>query len=499
MTTATAPAFRRALDPAPSAVERGPLARLHWRAGLGVDPALSAVVVDGAMGAEWPALIAETHARLLDPAGLRPLATPSPIGRHVGAALEATPAWQTLCDAAALHPGIARETTAALASVVRTAVVAAGAAKTDARATAGDLSTARARLAAARSAVDATRKAGAKPTAANLAEAVAAATAEERAAGAVVAAEAAGERAGVSVASQAAAVAAIASQAGEAADGVRALIACGMGDAIGAATAGEVPDDVVRALTPDVVKLMKLIGALRESLREGRASRHLPGREGVLGQSVGGLADVGDLTALSRAALSGALGAGMASLARLQLVQGRAATLEKGGGHANKGDVVVVLDQSGSMAGARALWANALALAVVLEAQSAGRHAAVVTFDGAVRTTAIADGPTGTRAALRACLGAPDGGTNLRAALTAARDTLALMRRSGAPADVLLITDGDWTADALTGWPSTTPLRAVFVGGDAPAEARFTSSWSVNAVDGADGQASAVEIARTIV
>jgi uncharacterized protein with von Willebrand factor type A (vWA) domain len=161
----------------------------------------------------------------------------------------------------------------------------------------------------------------------------------------------------------------------------------------------------------------------------------------------------------------------------------------------------VILDQSGSMKGARALWAGALAVAVLLEAHADGRHVAVVTFSGAVRSVVVVDSAVTMHAALTAVLMAPAGGTCLRPALDAAAAALGRMRKSGDPADVLLITDGDWQANALASWTSDAArrarLRGVFVGGAAPEGSGLLDAWSVD-VDAAD-PAAAVTIARTIV
>jgi hypothetical protein len=474
---------------------------MHWRHGVASDTDLATVVDPGtgpgAMSAEWPALLAETHARLLDPAGVRPLARPSPVGAAVGAKLESHPSWVSLTDAAALHPGIARDAVVGLSSVIRDALATAGASTTDTRRTLADLD-------AARTALDAARKArDANPSDLPLQRAaVDAAKAVERSEGAAQGADAMGARVGGALDADAVGevIATVARAASERANGVRALSASGMGSALGCGDASSVPDDVVELLTPEVAAMLRAVGALRLALRDGRTTRHLPGREGMLGPDMGGLDRVGDLTPLARASLAGLLGPGLASLERLKLIQGRASVTEKGGGKAHKGDVVIVLDQSGSMDGARGLWANALALAVVLEARAENRVTAVVTFNGNVRASVIVDGPAGMRHAMAAICTAPKGGTRLKPALTQAAVCLAGMRRGGDPADVLIVTDGEWTADALDGGGfDRARLRAVFVGGSAPEGATFASSWSLQSVEGADASAVAVEIARTVV
>ncbi len=502
----------RAADPAPSSIERGPTARLHWRHGVASDPALASVVDPvGAppMSGEWASVLAETHARLVTPGAVAPLARPAPVGLAVGEALAAHPSWQALTDAAALHPGIARDAVVGLADVVRGALTSAGAADTDTRRLAADLEAARARLEALRAL--APRQADGSPDTstetardahrlANEAGAV-----EERAAGAVQAGDAMGARVRAALGTDAteAAMARIVGHAEEKADAVRAAVIAGLGSALGSHDVAALPDAVVALLTPEVAALLRRVGALRLALREGRASRHLPGREGMLGPDVGGLDRAGDLTALARAGLAGLLGPGLAAVERLRLVQGRAAVVEKGGGKANKGDVAIVVDKSGSMRGARETWAMALALALLLEARAEHRAVAVVTYSGHVLASVIVDGPAAMPAALAAILRTSGGSNNERAALVEAGAVLGRMRRGGDPADVVMITDGQWEASNMTGSPiGKARLRGVFIGGSVPPGAAFASAWEVRAVDdgnetGAD--AIAVEIASVVV
>lgn len=500
-------AFRRALDPAPSAIERGAPARLHWRSGLATDSALAAIATDGNLSPEWSAVLAETHARLLDPSGVKPLATPSPIGAAVGRALEADPSWPGLVAAASLHPVVARETVSALAPLVRRAVVAADAAKTDSRRALADLQAARARLAEARAASEAAKGADAATRAEALREAVAAGDAEQRASAAYQQASAAADRVEAQVAGLAGQIAAVAAGAADDAAAIHAVMGCGLGHALGAASPADLPSDVVALLTPEVARILTLVGALQAALREGRDVRHLPGREGMLGPDVGGLDRIGDARPVTLAGLAGTLGKAAQLHTLIQLARGRAAVVEKGGGRANDGHVVLVVDQSGSMQGARAVWATALTLAMLLEAQAQGRHAVVVTFAGGVRGRAIVDGPTGLRAAFALVCRDSDGNdTNVRAALDGALDGLQDLPRAGKGADVVLVTDGVWSASEVAAWPTGADaprLQAVLLAGNPPAglDRRIVRDvWTVDAAADVDGGGDlAVQIARTIV
>jgi hypothetical protein len=521
-------------EPAPSTRERSAYARVTYPAALADHAALVDVASDPG---EAAALVAETHAALVDPDGGRDLPAPSAIGAAVARALRAAPEWQALADVAAGSPRIAAEATATLAPAIRAALVRAQAGRTDGRGAGLALAAARARLERARAAAAAARaEADAAEAAADAvatdpaADDAALDAAEDAADAARAAADAAGrdaadaadaaDRAGAAcqaagaVAGRidatagpavAAAVAAAARVAGEAAADHAALAGCGLAAAMGADTPDEIPGDVVDALRgADLRALLRLVGALRAALRAGRATRHLPGRDGVVGRDVGGLDRIADLAPMTRAALAGHLGGGLASLAALRLVQGTAAIVDRGGGHAHRGHVAVVVDLSGSMEGARATWARALALAVVLEARAEHRAAAVVTYSGTVRGTALADTPAGMADAVRLLCAPASGGTATGAALAAALAALRQLPRSGDAADVLLVTDGDWTADAVAGYP-TAPgsprLRVVTVGGAMPPDVSpaVAEAWTVDVVEGAEGERHAVSIARAVV
>jgi len=493
-----------ASDPAPSAHERGPVARLQWRHGLDVDVDLARVTVDTpAVPMEWSALLAETHAALLDPTGLRSLDRPSPIGVSVTDSLRAAPAWQGLADAARSHPLIAREAVVQLADVVKGALLKAGArSATDARRSLADLDAARAALERARAAQKAAQGDTSPEGRKALREALKAATdaqaAEERAHGAVNADAAIAQRTGDALDEAGDAIAAIAQAAQGRADAAHAFSnACGSG--VGVGGTAPLADDVVKALTPEVAAMLRAVGAIRKALQAGRAARHVRGREGMVGVTQGGIEHAADLTSLALAGLAGHLGSPMAALTRLALVESRADVVEKGGGLARNGDVIVVVDQSGSMEGPRALWAGALALAVLLEARADGRTAALVTFDTHVRASIVVDSPDSLARAVVALSVQSDGGTGLRAALSEACAVLGRMPHGGDPADALLITDGGWDADALQGWPDRARLRGCFIGGSAPTGSTFASTWEVRATEGVDAEALAVEIASVIV
>lgn len=494
-----------ASDPIPSSVERGPVARAHWRHGLANDEAFAATVVDTAdTPAEWSSVLAETHASLLDPQGSTPLPSPSPLGVAVSEALRGTEAWAPLCDAARAHPMIAREAVGELAGAVLDALKSAGAKPdTDTRVSLADLEAARRALDEAREALKRTN-ADPKATREQLRDAqravVDARAKEERAEANANRDAGIARRTGAALSSEEteAIVAGLAAKAEGRAHALHAYSnAAGSGAGIGGSST--ISDAVVKALTPEIVKILEKIGALRKALQAGRAARHVRGREGMKGQAHGGLADVADLTALALAGVSGMLGPEYAALTTLALVEGRADVIEKGGGIARNGHVLLVADQSGSTAGARQQWIAALCLSVALEARADGRTVGLVTFSDRVTAEIVIDSPASFVAALKALTSPDYGGTDVRAALAAAARLLARMPHGGEPSDVLLVTDGAFDASEAAGFPETSRLRACFIGGSAPAGIKLASAWEVRAVDGKEGDAAALEIAQTIV
>jgi hypothetical protein len=498
---ARALALAAASDPAPVAVERGPVARLHWRHGLDVDTALADAATCETVPREVPALLAETHAELLDPAGVRPLAQPSPVGREVLGVLRSSPRWRELCDASRAHPLVAREAVLALHGAVLGALTTAGASReTDTRQALADLEAARAARERAKRLADEARKAGDAPKAREALRAgVTAQAAEERARGALAAAEAIASRTASTLA-DGDAVARVADKAAKRCDDLATLTAAlGTGSGVGGDRAP--PDALLRMLSKDEVKrMLRMVGALRAALARGRASRHVRGREGMVGVTVGGLAHVADLTPLSVAMLSGAVGPGAAALARLDLAEDRAAVIEKGCGLSRSGHVLVVVDQSGSMRDAREEWASAVALAIILEARADGRVCGLVTYNGAVRHSGLVDSAKSLGAAIEALCRGSIGDNNEHAALVEASRLLRTMPHGGDPADVVMVTDGQWHAANTAGVDlDRTRLRGVFIGGTAPEGMGFASTHEVRAVEGAEGHEAAVTICEGVV
>lgn len=543
------PAARRvsSLVGAPSLTcARGPLAQVTLRS----RDTLAALDVIADRGAgrvgEWASAVAETHARLVDPAGCRPL--PPGAGSSWGASAMSTltglPTWGELRAASALHPSIARDAArdlcAALATAIRLDDVPRDGAATSPEAAQGALDDAQRDLGEARAAFDALDGDGdgdgapddgddAPDADADAPDGVGTrrgrgrgrgrspAQVRDRLRAATDAVEAArrdlhraqGRRTALSdrarqAHDQIARAAQVAAQAASArATACRTLSEAGIGDSTGCF--GGLPDDLVDAVarTPGLAAILRECGAIREAARSARVSPIVPGREGMVGPSTGGLRDVADLRPLESAALAGGLGRAMQVAALVRLVGDRAATSAKGGGGGERGDVVVLVDRSGSMSGPRETWARALALAITVDAVREGRRVAVSLFDDvatpAVVVRSVADLP----AIVRTLSGGSNGGgTTVASALAEAHRALPHLRHGGRGADVLLITDGEIRDDEVTATSATFPhgakLRCALVetARTAPIP-RAVSTWHVRA-DGGTGRAAAVSIAAAV-
>ena len=518
-------------------VARGPLAQVTLRS----RDTLAALdhVADRGAGrvAEWASAVAETHARLVDPAGCRPL--PPGAGSSWGASamgtLTSLPTWGELRAASALHPSIARDAArdlcAALATAIRLDDVPRDGAATSPEAAQGALDDAQRDLGEARAAFDAldgdgddgapddgddapdapdgvgTRRGRGRSPAQVRGRLRAATDAVEAARRDLHRAQ--GRRTALSdrarqAHDQIARAAQVAAQAASArAEACRTLSEAGIGDSTG--TFAGLPDDLVDAVarTPGLAAILRECGAIREAARSARVSPIVPGREGMVGPSTGGLRDVPDLRPLESAALAGGLGRAMQVAALVRLVGDRAATAAKGGGTGERGDVVVLVDRSGSMAGSRETWARALALAITVDAVREGRRVAVSLFDDvatpAVVVRSVADLP----AIVRTLSGGSNGGgTTVASALAEAHRALPHLRHGGRGADVLLITDGEIRDDEVTATSATFPhgakLRCALVetARTAPIP-RAVSTWHVRA-DGGTGRAAAVSIAAAV-
>ena len=106
-----------------------------------------------------------------------------------------------------------------------------------------------------------------------------------------------------------------------------------------------------------------------------------------------------------------------------------------------KGDIVMLVDRSGSMSGVQYMWARAVALAVAGRALKQKRRLAVSLFSGSGnRTTMLVEDNSGLAKLIEALKREPNGGTDALGALKDVRQLAGKLRRP----DVLVITDGEW-------------------------------------------------------
>jgi len=105
-----------------------------------------------------------------------------------------------------------------------------------------------------------------------------------------------------------------------------------------------------------------------------------------------------------------------------------------------KGPLVVALDKSGSMDGPRDVWATALALALLDQAQRERRTFALVAFDYRVKFEALVKPgePLPEEALFTACAGGTEIGVALARGLELIRENQGQLKK----ADIVLVTDG---------------------------------------------------------
>jgi uncharacterized protein with von Willebrand factor type A (vWA) domain len=113
-----------------------------------------------------------------------------------------------------------------------------------------------------------------------------------------------------------------------------------------------------------------------------------------------------------------------------------------------KGPLVVVLDKSGSMDGPRDIWATALTLALLDQAQRERRVFAMLGFDYQVKFEAVVKpgDPLPEEALFTACAGGTEIGVALRRGLDLIQQHQGALKR----ADIVLVTDGGSDTESAT-------------------------------------------------
>lgn len=184
-----------------------------------------------------------------------------------------------------------------------------------------------------------------------------------------------------------------------------------------------------------------------------------------------------------------------------RLLDGNALTWEmQNTEHRDRGDVILIVDRSGSMSGSTIVWARGLAAAILVNARRQGRRVVLTMFGSDVRTETVMK-PGDLKKALK-LLGLPaSGGTNTPLALRHSSNPFPDMLRDP---DVLLVTDGGFPDDAnlkkaLKLYPKHTRFLGLMLNsGWYGAHEWLDEKWSVRAQGDPHSSPEAVEILKTV-
>lgn len=221
----------------------------------------------------------------------------------------------------------------------------------------------------------------------------------------------------------------------------------GYGDGAGSPTRCAEPPQAVRdALrkNPQLLEIARMAGRLRAEARRRQKTRTNDAREETTGVEAGA-----DVARLLPAEIMH-LGDEDAELLLYRRLLERSAMQYqlRGTERAARGPLILLLDESGSMEGARNTWAKAAALALMDVAQLQRRPFALVHFDGKVQR--VDHVPAGARLGLQQLLGMlctfSGGGTHLARAIAHGTHLVVKAKQAGKPlakADLVLLTDGD--------------------------------------------------------
>ena len=233
---------------------------------------------------------------------------------------------------------------------------------------------------------------------------------------------------------------------------LRQLLPSGQAWGIDAGSLHRMPLDEVRQIAralrehPDILRIVELAGRWLETFRAARPRRRGKGREETVGVTLGG--DLGDILPQELLLLRRAGRLRTVALARI--IERRALVREmKGPALLGRGPVIVIIDTSGSMAGARVVFAKAVALAIVTRAIEQRRPALVLTFGARGEMLEVHFSPRespGNRI-LRLLDLSFGGGTNFDGPLE--RIVEVATERPWSSADAVFVSDGDCEASPV--------------------------------------------------
>jgi uncharacterized protein with von Willebrand factor type A (vWA) domain len=172
-----------------------------------------------------------------------------------------------------------------------------------------------------------------------------------------------------------------------------------------------------------------------------------------------------------------------------------------GAEYREKGDVVLLVDRSGSMHGAPMVYARALAAASMIQAVKQGRRVVLCMFSGGAPTIATVSRNGGMKKAIKALGLEASGGTDVEQAFAGVHNHGFSELRDP---DVLLVTDGYFDGESsllkkqLDRFPKGTRFNGLYINTSAQRYSWMTNMWEANGNLQASGDTTALEIFKTI-
>ena len=226
-------------------------------------------------------------------------------------------------------------------------------------------------------------------------------------------------------------------------DMAQAMAGLGHGAGAGALSAVKAPSVQVQAALradPRLRRIAALAGRMRLTAKKAQQSRVEPGREEAVDVEMGD-----DIQRLLPSELAQIADPDLEILVLRRLVERQALQYRLAGTEAaERGPIIVLVDSSGSMSGARSEWAMGVALALLEVAARQRRPFALAHFDDGVQAAWTVEKPRSLTLArlLEMVSFFSGGGTNVQTALDHAH-ALIIGRSHMRKADVILVSDGE--------------------------------------------------------
>jgi uncharacterized protein with von Willebrand factor type A (vWA) domain len=250
----------------------------------------------------------------------------------------------------------------------------------------------------------------------------------------------------------------------EAVEAYRAFVGPGAGLGAGDDSTMDLAESIrlVRQLSSGKLKkITERLGRLRRVASGKRPVRLKRGPDDVVGVELGN-----DLMSLIPSELQALATPELEETALLRYVQGRMLQVKREGKEkADRGPIVMLVDESGSMGGEKEVWAKAVTLAMLGIAQKDKRHFAVVGFNEYPRVSDWGTDPS--QATILSWLErGPGGGTLFRPALDAGMKLIEDAREGGTfeKADMIIVTDADSSDIKSQAWRKAWAARCEATG-----------------------------------